>query len=130
MRSTVHDGFDVYRNNFGSQVFTLTIENSTIQESITSQALGFVYQFTDCIQFSIQLVDAGTINSSADFKFVDEAVEDGFSGHNITISHFIDTIVKVFDRVYFIFLPILAYDTQGTGVGIGFKATGITDKSG
>ena len=128
--STVHDGFDVYWNNFGSQVLTLAVENGTVQEGITGQALGFVYQFTDSIQFSIQLVDAGTINGSTDFKFVDEAVKDGFGGHNITVSHFIDTIVKVFDCVYFIFLSILAYDTQGTGVGVGFKATGIADKSG
>ena len=109
--STVHDSFNVYRNNFGSQVLTLAVENGTVQEGITGQTLGFVYQFTDCIQFSIQLVDAGTINSSTDFKFVDEAVKDGFGGHNITVSHFIDTIVKVFDCVYFIFLSILAYDT-------------------
>jgi len=128
--STIHNGFNIYRDNFSSQVFTLTVENGTIQESITGQALSFVYQFTDCIQFSIQLVDAGTINGSTDFKLVDEAVKDGFGGYNITVSHFIDTIVKVFDCVYFIFLPILAYDTQRTGVGIGFKPTGIADKSG
>ena len=128
--STVHDSFNVYWNNFGSQVLTLTVENGTVQEGITGQALGFVYQFTNSIQFSIQLVDTGTINGSTDFKFIDEAVKDGFGGHNITVSHFIDTIVKVFDCVYFIFLSVLAYDTQGTGVGVGFKATGIADKSG
>ena len=68
----VHDSFNVYWNNFGSQVLTLAVENGTVQEGITGQALGFVYQFTDSIQFSIQLVDAGTINGSTDFKFVDE----------------------------------------------------------
>ena len=51
--STVHDGFDVYRNNFGSQILTLTVENGTVQESITGQALGFVHQFTDGIQFTV-----------------------------------------------------------------------------
>ena len=128
--STVHDSFNVYWNNFGSQVLTLAVENGTVQESITGQALGFINQFTDRIQFTTELVDAGTIDCTTDFKFVDEAVKDGFGGHNITVSHFIDTIVKVFDCVYFIFLSILAYDTQGTGVGVGFKATGIADKSG
>ena len=128
--STVHDSFNVYWNNFGSQVLTLAVENGTVQEGITGQALSFVYQFTDCIQFSIQLVDAGTINGSTDFKFIDETIKDGFDGHNITVPHFIDTIVKVFDCVYFIFLSVLTYDTQGTGVGVSFKATGITNKGG
>ena len=128
--STVHNGFYVYWNNFGSQVLTLAVENSTVQEGITGQTLGFVYQFTDSIQFSIQLVDAGTINGSTDFKFIDETIKDGFGGHNITVSHFIDTIVKVFNRIYFVLLSVLTYDTQGTGVGVSFKATGIADKSG
>ena len=53
LRSTIHDGFNVNRNNFSSKVLTLTIKDSTVQESITRQALGFVHQFADGIQFTV-----------------------------------------------------------------------------
>ena len=65
--SAVHDRSDVYLNNFASQVFTLPIEDGTIQESVTGQALGFINQFTDRIQFTTELVDAGTIDCTTDF---------------------------------------------------------------
>ena len=53
LRSTIHNGFNVNRDNFSSKILTLTIKDSTVQESITRQALGFVHQFTDGIQFTV-----------------------------------------------------------------------------
>ena len=61
---------------------------------------------------------------------VNEAVKDSFGRHNIAVAHLIDTVIHVLDRVDFIFLTVLADHTQRTGVGVGFKATGIADKSG
>ena len=66
--STVHDRPDVYLNNFTGQILTLAIKDGTIQESVTGQALGFINQFTDRIQFTTELVDAGTIDCTTDFS--------------------------------------------------------------
>ena len=128
--STLHDRLDIQRDYFGSQVLTLTVKDGTVQERITGKALGFVDQFADGIQPAVQFVDTGTVDRTADFKLVDEAVKDSFGRHNIAVAHLIDTVIHVLDRVDFIFLTVLADHTQRTGVGIGFKAAGIADKRG
>ena len=109
--STVHDRLDVYLNNFTGQVFTLAIEDSTIQESVTGQALGFMDKFADRIQFTAELVDAGTIDSATDFQFVCEAVKDGFGCYNVTVTHCVDAVVHILDCVDFVFLTILTDNT-------------------
>ena len=40
--STVHDRPDIYGNNFTRQIFTLPIEDGTIQESVTGQTLSLI----------------------------------------------------------------------------------------
>ena len=109
--STVHDRLDVYLNNFTGQVLTLAIKDGTIQESVTGQALGFMDKFADRIQFTAELVDAGTIDSATDFQFVCEAVKDGFGCYNIAVTHFINAVIYIFDCVDFVFLTILTDNT-------------------
>ena len=109
--STVHDRLDVYLNNFTGQVLTLAIKDGTIQESVTGQALGFMDKFADRIQFTAELVDAGTIDSATDFQFVCEAVKDGFGGYYVTVTHFINVVIYIFDCVDFVFLTILTDNT-------------------
>ena len=110
--STVHDRLDVYLNNFTGQVLTLAIKDGTIQESVTGQALGFMDKFADRIQFTAELVDAGTIDSATDFQFVCEAVKDGFGCYNVAVTHCVDAVVHILDRVDLIFLTILTDNTQ------------------
>ena len=104
--STVHDRLDVYLNNFTGQILTLAIKDGTIQESVTGQALGFMNKF------AAELVDAGTIDSATDFQFVCEAVKDGFGCYNVTVTHCVDAVVHILDRVDLIFLTILTDNTQ------------------
>ena len=105
--STVHDRLDVYLNNFTGQILTLAIKDGTIQESVTGQTLSFMDKFADRIQFTAELVDTGTIDSATDFQFVCEAVKDGFG-----VTHCVDAVVHILDRVDLIFLTILTDNTQ------------------
>jgi len=69
-------------------------------------------KFADRIQFTAELVDAGTIDSATDFQFVCEAVKDGFGCYNVAVTHCVDAVVHILDRVDLIFLTILTDNTQ------------------
>ena len=109
--STVHDRLDVYLNNFTGQILTLAIKDGTIQESVTGQTLSFIDKFADRVQFTAELVNTGTIDSATDFQFVCEAVKDGFGCYYVAVTHCVDAVVHILDRVDLIFLTILTDNT-------------------
>ena len=106
------------------------MQHCTSCKGITHKTFSLFHQLADCIQSSSELINARTIDSTLDFKFILKTIQNSFSSQHITIFYLKYGIINIINRINLILLSILTNHAERTGIGIPRESTGIFQQCG